>query len=656
MTEFNKNERDLVAEQPGLGLSLIGLFLAFFMGLAIRASVSPDRVQEHLLRATENIHKDLKFSFKKAYVSFADGWLPDLSVVVQDVKIESSKSCWLSPLVEVSEIRLPLSMKHLLRGQILIHEVLADEVNLSLRTEQSPCAAEIEDTGTKPPSPPPTQESLKVGASAFNQKINVSDFQNVSRKNPIDTLKIGSLKIHYLPMTFTSFYLQDFEALLKSEEPRWLQVSGRMVMTGDAYRGESDSQADLKLDAIEGESFKGEARGVWREGHYRIQLAVNLKNQLSELQAEASHLPVSQILPLLKKYRWVESDFNGKKAWFSGNLKMQGALEKLKETPLRLEKLKLEGDLGEISLHQAQIQSLSPLRFDPLEFELRGLNIKELLVFLDRPHPSPALGDLGIFTGTARFVNPEHVVLRGDYSGLEFIFSNRGVRQSQVLSLVSGELDLNQTHWDISIDRIKPAEGVFEGKVHLKADKNFRDLDLEAKIVELGLAPKVQSLMTGGGSLGALSGQLRTRLKSAQIADLQGQIKWDHLMIEGVRLNRPKVTLQSKGDEIDMNFSAQDLDLDQHSMVSQWLQPVWQDLSSEMSSFKNPSVQIRTRKFQTLTWRDFQLQSSMGGIRSQGQWNESAELSGEIRLLGPKAKNWELSGTRNQPKIRARNL
>jgi hypothetical protein len=63
------SEKDLVAEQPGLGLSFLGLFLAFFVGIAIRAAISPDRVHDHLVRATEKIHRDLHISFGHAYVS-----------------------------------------------------------------------------------------------------------------------------------------------------------------------------------------------------------------------------------------------------------------------------------------------------------------------------------------------------------------------------------------------------------------------------------------------------------------------------------------------------------------------------------------------------------------------------------------------------------
>lgn len=656
MSDFKKNDRDLVADQPGLGLSFIGLFLAFFVGLAIRATVAPDRVQEHLQQATANIHKDLDFKFEKAYVSFARGFWPDLSVVVENLTVESNQSCWMTPRIEVHEVRLPLSLKHLFRGEILIHEIYADEVNLSLRTAYSACESEKVSGGSR--ERPATDSPARKVAQAEGEgpKPFGTNFQNVSRKNPIDTLVIESLKIHYLPVAFTSFHIKDFEANLKSEEPRWLNVIGQLVLDGDPLRGDASSLAQLQVDAIEGDHVKASAKGVWREGNYNISAHLDSRGRKFEIAADALHLPLSQMLPLLKKYHLTEKEFNGKRAWLSGHLRMSGAVSEFQKTPVSLEKLKIEGDLGEFTCKQARIHQWQPLQFDPLDFEIRGLNVKELLVFLNRPHPSPALGELGIFNGTARFINPEHVVLRGDYSGLEFIFSNQGVRHSQVLSLVSGEMDLNKQHWDISIDRIKPAEGIFEGKVSMKADKDFKDLLIEAQITELGLAPKVQSLMTGGGSFGALSGQLRTRLKSAQLNELKGQLRWDQLLIEGVKFQKPRVGIQSVQDEIQLNLSAQEMELNPLSKVSVVFSPVFKDHAEGPVLLKNPSAIVKTRKFVTLAWEQFQSQASWGLVKSQGRWDEKSDLSGEIQVQSSKPKTWEIFGTRSQPQLRLREL
>jgi len=650
MAERNVVDKDLVAEQPGLGLSFIGLFLAFFVGLSIRAAVAPERVQAHLQQATQNIHKDLDFRFQKAYVSFARGLWPDLSVVIEGLQIESKNACLFNPLAEVNEVRLPLSMKHLLRGQILIHEVLADEVNLSLRAAYQECPQEVQLA--------PAVESAKPEASVKKQKPVIARFENVPRENPIDTVSISKLKIHYLPVAFTSFYIEDFQAQLKSNEPRWIQILGRLNLEGDSLVRDYGSFADLQFDILEGEqaSLAAAIKGVWREGQYDVQMKLDSKTQNVVFESDFRQLPLSRVLPILKKYRWVESEFNGKRGWVSGKMKLQGPLSQIKKTPLQLSQLKLEGDLGEVTCSQFEIQSLDPFQFRPVDFQLRGLNVKELLVFLNRPHPSPALGDLGIFNGTAHFVSPEQLSLRGDYSGLEFIFSNRGTRQIQTLSLVSGELELKKNQWQIQVDRIKPVEGLFEGKVKMQADKDFKDLKVEASITELGLSPRIQTLMTGGGSLGALSGQLKARLVAAQITDLNGQLKWDQLLVEGVKILKPKALIQTKNQEFDIHLSAQELEIFPDSIASSFFMPLFEESSGKSLILKNPSALIQTKKFLSLSWNQFQAHSPQGLLKSQGHWNERADLSGKIQILGAKPKSWDIQGTRSQPRFVLRDL
>lgn len=652
MSQRKDSDKDLVAEQPGLGLSFIGLFLAFFMGLAIRAAVAPERVQAHLEQATQNIHKDLDFKFEKAYVSFARGFWPDLSVVVEGLQIESKVACRFHPLMEVNELRLPLSMRHLFRGQILIHEVLADEVNLSLRAPYQECPTQTQTAVPPPPSVKPAEKP------ELNEKAVMGRFENVPRENPIDTVVISKLKIHYLPVAFTSFYIKDFQAQLMDEEPRWLQLVGRLSLEGDSLVPDHGSFANLQIDLHEGDnpSLSALIKGVWREGQYNLNLDLDQKTQKLNLRSDFRQLPLSRMIPILKKYRWVESEFNGKRGWISGKIEAQGSLREIKKTPVLLSNLKLEGDMGEITCNQFSIQSLEPFQFKPVDFEIRGLNIRELLVFLNRPHPSPALGDLGIFNGTAHFVSPEQLTLRGDYSGLEFIFSNRGTRQVQTLSLVSGDLELRKDQWQIQIDRVKPVEGIFEGKVKMRADKDFKNLQIEALIAELGLSPKIQTLMTGGGSLGALSGQLKVKLQSAQIADLRAQLRWDQLLVEGVKILKPKMQIQTSNQEIEMNLSAQDLEIFPQSVASAYFQPLIANSKDSSVLLKNLSAVIHTKKFKTFSWNQFQATTSEGMLRSHGNWNENSQLSGKIQIFGQNPKTWNILGTRNQPQFLPRDL
>ncbi|PIS11100.1 MAG: hypothetical protein COT73_05830 [Bdellovibrio sp. CG10_big_fil_rev_8_21_14_0_10_47_8] len=677
-------DRELIAEQPGMGLSFIGLFLALFIGLALRAVIAPDRVRDHLLEATTNIHQDFEIKFKDSFVSLANGALPQLSVVIKDIQIEFKRDCAFSPLLEINEIRLPLSWTHLFQGQIFIHQILADQVDLSLRQNYKECRlvsfeappsvgrflAQAEDSEIKPAAKidsdsvvvEKTAEPISKKAD-FVVKKTISSFgqlENVPRENPIDDLKISQLRVHYLPVAFTSFEIQDFNLRLKSEAPRWISVAGRLNLGGDTLIGDYSSHADLKIDSIEGPqpSVALSAKGVWREGHYELSSTYDPRAGSYSVTTDIRHLPMNQVIPLLKKYRLMVSEFNGKKAWFSGRLRTSGQLSNWKKTPIELDHLKLEGDLGEISTDQVKVQSVDPLLVSPVDFQLKNVNVAKLMSFMNRSHPSPAFGNLGTFNGTAYFVSAEDMKLRGDYSGLEFVFSNKGSRQMQKMSLISGELQLRREQWSVKLDRIQPQEGRFDGQVEMKADKDFQNVQMNAKINELSLSPQVQLLMTNGGSLGAMNGNLRMHMKKAQVTDLNGFLRWDQLLVEGMRLGRPRLSLTTRAQQMELGLVVQDLDMDaKKSPAGSALNPVFEILQKNNPNetariaLRKLSTRIVTKHFDELEWDSLKVQTPHGMLRSNGGWNNKGELRGSVEFIGSKREKWSIRGTRNRPEL-----
>lgn len=541
------------------------------------------------------------------------------------------------------------------------------EVNLSLRQPFQECedrgVAAVEEAAVAATNPAAISvapdSTVSTLASALSGKAPTS-FQSVRRKNPIDTVRVASLKVHYLPVAFTGFEIQKLAVILKSEEPRWIEVSGHLNLGGETLIGDYSSHADLKVDAVEGDqpSLKVGLKGVWREGHYDVHAVADLKTQKFDLDSTLRHLPLNEVIPLLRKYRLMESDFNGKRAWLSGDVKMKGQLKDFKQTPIHFSGMKLEGDLGEISTAQAAVESIEPFKMTPVDFEIKNLNLKELLVFLNRPHPSSSFANLGNFTGTAHVVGPNDVTLRGDYSGLEFVFSNKGSRKIQTLSLVSGELALQNAKWKVAVDRVRPAEGLFDGKIQIVADRDFKDMELTAKIDELTLSPDVQTLMTGGGSFGALTGNLKARILKAELSEMKGLLRWDQLLINGVHFSKPRLQISTQGSEMIMDVAATEMDFaTKKNLVADIFAPILADLdvNEERFSLKAASGQIRTQKLKQLKWTGFQAISGSGNIRSQGGWNEKSQLEGEIQISGKKKAVWSVAGDRNSPTVRKKN-
>ena len=72
-----------------------------------------------------------------------------------------------------------------------------------------------------------------------------------------------------------------------------------------------------------------------------------------------------------------------------------------------------------------------------MDFQLHGVNLDKLFVFLNRPHPSPALGHLERFQWERFFKNENRLKLLAIIR-VGICFSNRGKREMQTMSLISG--------------------------------------------------------------------------------------------------------------------------------------------------------------------------------------------------------------------------
>jgi hypothetical protein len=643
-------EKDLVAEQPGLGLALIGILIAVLIGLVVKATLAPERVRVHidqaLAKIPADIQKKVQIHVGETSISLARGIFPDLSLVIKDVRISSDEVCWLAPQIEINEIRLPLSWSQLFVGRVDLRTVDADVVDVSLRNTPEDCKSEktAADLFASTPS--------RNIAQALTTSTTLAPV-SADALGPIRFISMRKFLVHYLPVAFTTFEVDSFNSHIVSKSPLILDLSGKVNLGGDTLVGDYASHAStqLRYDASKGPLWTLSARGDWREGRYDLSAYYSQDLKKYEGSLELKHLPLSQLLPLLAKYRLMENDYNGRQVWLSGKVQTAGMINQWNKNPLHVSDVKMEGDLGEVQTSKIEIHSLKPITFDPVSIDLRGINLNQFLVLLNRSHPSPAMGDLGTFNGVATIENPGHIRIRGDHSGLEFIFSNRGARETQTLSLLSGEAELKNNRWQVKIDRIRPLEGVFDGVIEMQADKDWRDLNVSAKIDEMSFSPNVQTLMTGGGSFGALSGKMKGVFVNGGMKDLEGSLKSDRILVEGMHVEHPRFTFSTQKENYLLDVNAQEVEIDPDSspggFVAQLL-PL--PANSTRYLFRNISGRFQTQHLTDLQWSNFQALIPQGWLHAQGGWSDEGDLFGQILVHGPKAEGkWLIRGDRGSP-------
>lgn len=655
-----RSDKNLVTEQSGMRVLLAGLAISFFLGYVIKSVLSPTRVAAQLEKAASHIHKDVKVTFQGAEVSFSDGVFPRFSVVIKNVQMESSQVCWMSPRLEVDELRLPISIWGALTGSSLIKKIEADNVILTLRANIKDCDRTTESN---------KQSSLANGdvtseqSSSSKQLVTLSPNEQAQKyRNAIGELSIKNFKIllNEYPQYPSEFL--DFAVRVKSFEPKLIEVTAKTNLLRDEQVGGYLSHANLftEYKEVPEPQVQSHFFGNWREGHYSIIANYTIADHLLNVETDLKHIPLSQVLSLLQKYDLVSRELNGKQVWISANARMTGNAQRIKESPLEVKNFRVEGDLGEMYSEQVTFTSLEPLKYKPIGIDVKGMRVGNLLSFLGRNQTHRILGELGSFTGRAEIRSENSIHLAGEHSGLEFIFSNKGQRELQIIDRMLGDIDFTGEQWAFQVRRIEPHGGSFIGDVKLKADRDFKDVTVRARIDEMALAPQVQKLMTGGGEIGPASFNAEAHLSSGELNFLKGLLQIDNMSIEGMDFGKTRGEFDFINNEILMRTKIQDLSLEQTSAGAAIMKQV-----SEPSWWANGKLEMQDlqgdfhwKDLQHLRWRS--AQSKLGKERrltTEGAWNEQGLLSGSVLVRdGKNKKKYVIEGSRDVPVFNLENV
>lgn len=638
------SNRNLIAEQPGLRILFTGLLVAFVLGYIVKSMLSPARVTAQIEKAASHIHKDVKVTFSSAHVSLSHGILPRFAVIISNVKMESTQVCWGAPVLEIDELRLPVSFWNLLRAKAPIQDIEANTVSLRLREMIKDCGAVDSVPNEQSTSPRPV---VTLSPSEQRQK-----YRNDIRGVYIQNLRIAADKY---PKYSTEF--SGFVAKVKSFEPKVIEVRARNHLMKDPQVGDFLSHANLFLEYKESPQAVIQAHyfGNWREGHYSIIASYSLDEGNLAVETDLKHIPLAQILGILQKYNLASKELNGRQVWLSTKTQLSGPLKSLRSLPMEIRDLRMEGDLGEIVSERIRVSSLDPFIYEPIHVEVQKLDVEKLLVLLNRPKRTSVLGNLGVFSGRADIVSDRKMRLSGEHKGLEFVFSNKGQRELQTIDNVVGDVLLQENQWIFQVNRVEPREGVFAGTVQVRADRDFKEVDVLAQVDELSLAPAVQKLMTSGGSVGLMTLDGKLKMKEGRVQDLKGLLKMDSMEIEGVDVQKARLALSWRKDEAILNTQMQSMKVKSSSPAAEVLRKVtlpawWGNDGLHLTAITGQMEFVDAKE---LSWKNFQGQPSRSArLMTEGAWDGSGRLSGNVNLRdGKLQRRWSIKGIRAAPEF-----
>jgi hypothetical protein len=589
----------------------------------------------------------MRVEFDGAQISLSRGLLPRFAVIITKVKMESANECWMRPELTADEIRLPLSFWALIHGENPITQVEAGQVRIDLRSIYKNCDVVGGPSQPKGEAPKLRQFVTLKEAGGFAKGTHQASPQ-------VQAILIDQLKI-YSPNLAEPVDLISFSVRLKSDSPRVVEVSAKTHLMKDDQVGDYLSHATVWGEYTEFPRATLQARvsGNWREGSYHLKANYGMKEEELTSEIDLKHIPLSQAFQILKKIQWLKEDLNGRQVWVSLNAQSSITKSNLKTAQMQVKDLRLEGDLGDLKVAETRVVSFEPIKYLPFTVDIRRLSAEKLFALLNRPHPAPMLGQLGTFDGTAEVTDQDHIKMSGIHKGFEFIFSNKGQREIQVLKEIVADLSLDKNRWQIEVSRLLPDQGVFDGKLQVNADRDLKLLEIKVKANEIRLSPNVVRLMTAGGQMGALSGDMAMRFRDGQVDHIKGVLNSEFLDVEGVNTEKARFNVGFVDGEIQTQAQIQKLAVTTGTPAFQILksliEPDW--MAGNRLQLKNISSQFHTKSFKVLSWKNLSAQLEKGGrLTSDGEWNAEGELSGQLQAQAGKVNHkWSLGGKRDEP-------
>lgn len=637
----SNSDRHLVTEQPGTVILVAGIALSVFFGVTIKSLLSPARVTARIEKAATHIHKDVQVKFSAAQVSLADGILPRIAVVISDVRMESEQKCWGAPILEVDELRLPVSLTSLLRGRSPLRRIDANAMVINFREDIEKCDEEVE------------ENRFSGGGLVSLSPVEIREkYQNDIRMVRIQKLKIASRKYPALSSEFMSL-----QAQVKSFEPKVIELRAKTHLLKEQRVGDYMSHANIFLEYKESpeKTLQSHIFGNWREGHYSIISNYSMDDDFLTMESDLKHIPLSQIIDLMKRYNLTKADLSSRQIWFSSKARLAGPMQELRRTPLEIRDVRLEGDIGEIYSERIQFQSLEPLRYSPIFFEVKKLDVSKALAFVKKTPKATFLGNLGIFHGSAEIRSEDQVKAQGELSGLEFLFANKGQSETQVIDRVSLDMALKKDEATLVINRMEPRGGVFVGDLTLRHDFSSEKMNLKIHVDELSLGSNVQNLMTNGGEIGPLNLDAEANLVKGFLTTLKGELRATSMTVEGVSLQKTRVSAMRTDSGVVLDTKIAELKVSETSPATSVLQQVTRPEWWQAGVFSLDAVH---GKFEigdqgSFKWKNFVSQVDKNEkFMTSGAWDANAQLSGSIGIAeGKKTQKWSIKGDRENPRF-----
>lgn len=624
------------------------------IGLSFRVYFSPDRIKSWVQSAIENQNTKLSLVFQSARLKLASGAVPQLAIVLNGVEFTPHPDCVPEPSLRVAELELPFRFVSLLRGQLAIGTVTADDIVVDLdrfknrcRESKSHPTSELKNSRDEAPVTAKVSGTMAKPWWKEDQLLQIQEL--------ISGVKFSKVEIQFEDRA-KSIVLESFSAR-SNHGSDTVEVKSDLRIPRELVFGEELPPLSLKA-SVQSDSMEVSVAVPLSEGQLNAWAAL-VPSSDGGLEIDAriavGDVPLSTMGPLLTKTGLAQLTFRPKFLWLDCEARVKGRFQGLfRDNPVHFERCLVEGNGGSVHVDSA-VRNPSGT-WEPFVVRLSQVDVRRLLETFSLEGPDGVANNFGQLSGEVGIQSGDEAHFKGVVDGAQIRFSSRSVRAVQTLQRVQVRADLKGDTVSGSIHRVDLKGGLFDGHVDFTMNRSFNSGSIFVKIDSLVLDEKIQDLLVGG-RMGVVAGEAKVDVLEGGLSNLRGDFQLND--VEGREFSIKSASLKTESGAnglVQVTLQTPEVSLLRKSRLFKSMQSLFFGYdfeAKEQIPIRNAMIRTTISGTGGVSWD--RAKGSMEGNRIQlvstGELTRSRNISGWVGVDYPRVKNlkWSLSGTSDAP-------
>lgn len=639
-----------VIDQFGFRTVFIGLIISLILGLTLKAQISSQKIQNLITESTARLDQDFIIDFQSAEVILSKWGLPLPFVQISQIRMSPKKALCQDSQIYIEKLILPLSPLSLLTSKTLVKEISATTIELrvadlqnclsgnsKLKENASDKSGNIKATVTEPFNTNKDKSKKEVAESLFQVKS-----AGLLQKIKIDQLKIIYKKYPAQPLNFRQVVV-DLSYVDKKME--------RVAVTAQVH-ALKDPASDLMF-------FKGELALVMTDkGVHRVETEAKLRGRLldGEIQAytvynslehnvkvdfDLRNVPLKPLMQL----NLIESTWFSYPVAFQFHGFGQFQIDGHPLTILKLSDISIAGERTHIKVDEIKVrEENSQLKIEPFQAEIKNLDLNKLANINQIKSISQSIDDFGEINGNFKFSNQDSAEFQGDWTGLAFIFSNRGQREVQKIDTFHVAGKLHDENLNFKLDQLQINREAVTGEMLLSANRKNSNVQAEASLSGSFLNEKIWQLLTGVSQKPSL--KLNWNFKKSLEERHQLNLHVDQIQTDGLKLTSTDLNMiqsAQNGESISLALMAKSsaVEIDSDSLKIRLLQQIFSPTSylKEKAYVTEPFIlNLKGSDWKSMNY-DFETKVNAKSevkvaalLKGRGDWKEDESASGNLTI------------------------